>query len=147
VAAKWTADLLDVLMLRYNIGHRGVESDVFPSLKGDKRCDPGIVAFNATHEGQRFFNVAPSWYSKQWPTPSHGDCYRFALSNPFVDVVLAGPKNRAEVAAAVAAIEQGPLSEDELLFMRQYGAAHHRGMQAAGSHPAQRLSSAVGAEP
>ena len=112
---------LDVLMLRYNVAHLGAEADVFPGLSGDKRKDPGIVAFNVGHEGPRYLHTAPPNYPPGYPVPTIPDCYRFALSNPFVDVVLTGVKDRAELDAALASLEKGPLSERELRFMRKYG--------------------------
>jgi aryl-alcohol dehydrogenase-like predicted oxidoreductase len=121
VAARYSDGPLDVLMLRYNIGHTGVERDVFPRLRGDKALDPGIVAFNTTHEGQTFFRQRPRWYPEPLPVPRHGDGYRFALSNPLVDIVLTGPANRAELDQGLAAVEQGPLAADHMAFMRRYG--------------------------
>jgi aryl-alcohol dehydrogenase-like predicted oxidoreductase len=121
VAARHTDGALDVLMLRYNIGHTGVERDVFPRLTGDKSRDPGIVVFNTTHEGQTFFSDRPSWYPEPLPVPKHGDSYRFALSNPLVDVVLTGPANREQLDQALAAVAQGPLADDHMTFMRRYG--------------------------
>jgi predicted aldo/keto reductase-like oxidoreductase len=55
-------------------------------------------------------------------TPKASDCYRFALSNPAVDVCTTGPKNREELEEALRATELGPLSEDETAWMRRVGA-------------------------
>lgn len=54
-----------------------------------------------------------------------GDCYRFCLSNPHVDVVLTGPRNVEELRENLAAIEKGPLSEEEMGFLREFGRAVH----------------------
>jgi predicted aldo/keto reductase-like oxidoreductase len=53
------------------------------------------------------------------PVPS--DCYRFALSNPAVDVCLCGPRNMAQMEAALPALELGPLAEEEMERMRRIG--------------------------
>ncbi len=39
-----------------------------------------------------------------------GDCYRFCLSSPHVDVGLTGPASAAQLDENLAAIERGPLS-------------------------------------
>ncbi|MDI1435678.1 hypothetical protein [Polyangium sorediatum] len=54
-----------------------------------------------------------------------GDCYRFQLSSPHVDLALTGPKNRAELEDNLAAVEKGPLSEDEAKWMREFGRKVH----------------------
>jgi aryl-alcohol dehydrogenase-like predicted oxidoreductase len=53
--------------------------------------------------------------------PSATDCYRFAISNPHIQVAISGPKNAAETQGAIAALEQGPLDEAELARMRTIG--------------------------
>ena len=122
-AVRWRDDL-DVLMLRYNISHRGVESEIFPLLSGDETRDPGIVAFNVGHEGTRYFNRPPIDYPSGYPVPTIPDCYRFALSHAAVDVVLTGPKDRKDIDAALAMLEKGQMSEGEIGFMHKYGAVH-----------------------
>jgi predicted aldo/keto reductase-like oxidoreductase len=56
-------------------------------------------------------------------TPSGTDCYRWALSNPHVNTVLSGPANIEQLRQAVAALERGPMDEDELAWMRRVGDA------------------------
>ena len=45
--------------------------------------------------------------------PTAGDCYRFCLSSPHVDVVLTGPRSVAQLRENLAAVERGPLSAEE----------------------------------
>jgi aryl-alcohol dehydrogenase-like predicted oxidoreductase len=130
-AARESTTMLDVLMLRYNIAHTGIESDVLPHLTGDKNQDPGIVAFNTGHEGRRFFHRPPRAYPPHLYVPTVPDCYRFALSNPAVDVVLTGVTDRDQIDRALEAMEQGPLSPGELDFMREYGSLFHSRPHAA----------------
>jgi aryl-alcohol dehydrogenase-like predicted oxidoreductase len=120
-AAQQWMKTLDVLMLRYNIAHTGVEEDVFTRLTGDKDQDPGIVVFNTGHEGHRFFHQPPRGYPANLYVPTVPDCYRFALSNPAVDVVLTGVTDREQIDRALEAAEKGPLTSGELEFMREYG--------------------------
>ena len=54
-----------------------------------------------------------------------GDCYRLCLTSPHVDVVLSAPKTAAEVRENLAALEKGPLSDDEMTWMRDFGRAVH----------------------
>jgi aryl-alcohol dehydrogenase-like predicted oxidoreductase len=42
-----------------------------------------------------------------------------------VDVVLAGPRSAAELRENLAAVDTGPLSPDEMGFMREFGRAVH----------------------
>jgi len=123
-AAKCLDGPCEVMMLRYNVSHRGAEQDVFPLLTGDQTCDPGIVVFNSAHEGEKYFHQRIEGYPQEYPVPSVPDCYRFALTNPAVDLVLTGVKNRAEVDAALSAVEAGPLTERQMDFMGKYGLIH-----------------------
>jgi aryl-alcohol dehydrogenase-like predicted oxidoreductase len=112
---------MDVMMLRYNISHLGVEKDVVPFLTGDKTQDPGMVMFNTTHLGLNRFHTPPPGYPAGQYVPSSPDCYRFALSQPWVDLVLMGISNREQVDQALAALEQGPVSAEERAAMVNYG--------------------------
>ncbi len=118
-AAQWLHGPLDVMMLRYNLAHRGAESEVFPLLLGDETIDPGIVAFNVAHEGFHFFDRQAPGGTTDFPRATAPDCYRFALSNPAIDLVLTGVRNKNELDQALEALEHGPLDPDELHFMRQ----------------------------
>jgi aryl-alcohol dehydrogenase-like predicted oxidoreductase len=121
MARTWMNDV-DVMMLRYNIAHLGAEQDIVPFLHGDKNRDPGIVVFNSTHDKNGSICVPPPGYTTHQYVPSISDCYRFALTNPWVDLVLTGPRTREEIDQALAAVEQGPLTTEECLRMREYGA-------------------------
>ena len=55
--------------------------------------------------------------------PTAGDCYRFALSNENIDVCLTGPANQEQMRHALDAVDKGPMTEDELDWMRKVGDA------------------------
>ncbi|MGK3978993.1 hypothetical protein WMF38_45650 [Sorangium sp. So ce118] len=55
--------------------------------------------------------------------PTGTDCYRFALSSPDVNACWAGPRDRAQLDAALAALDAGPMSDEELAWMRRVGVA------------------------
>jgi aryl-alcohol dehydrogenase-like predicted oxidoreductase len=64
---------------------------------------------------------------KGWtgPAASAGDCFRFCLTNPYVDVVVSAPKTAAEMRENMQAITRGPLSDEEMARMRALGKAVH----------------------
>jgi aryl-alcohol dehydrogenase-like predicted oxidoreductase len=109
---------LDLLMIRYNAAHPGAEKDIFPHL--EKRR-PAVVAYTAT--SWRKLLHAPRGFDGRAATA--GDCYRFCLSSPSVDVVLTGPKSQTELRDNLAAVARGPLAPDEMSWMRALGAAVH----------------------
>ncbi|MHC4470941.1 MAG: aldo-keto reductase family protein [Planctomycetota bacterium] len=111
-------DGADVLHVRYNAAHRGAEQDVFPHGPAERDARPGMVCFTATRWGS-LLKPIPGMTR----TPTAGDCYRFVLSRPEVDVCLAGPRDRADLEAALDAISRGPMDEEELAFMREVGDA------------------------
>ena len=111
---------LDLLMVRYNAAHRGAETDIFPYLKAH---DPGIVCYTATR-WSFLLRPAKGW-PKERPIPTAGLAYRFVLANPHVDVVLSAPTNAAQLAENLAEIEKGPLTDEEMNLMREYGDAVH----------------------
>ena len=57
--------------------------------------------------------------------PTAGDCYRFVLSNPAVDVCMTGPASAAQFQEALDAWERGPMSAEELAWMRRVGEAKY----------------------
>jgi len=109
---------LDVIMMRYNAAHRGAEEDIFPHLEHHK---PGIVSYTATR-WRRLLRRPRNW-PKDMPVPSAGMCYRFVLSNPHVHVCMTAPSNIRQLRENLAAVNKGPLSVEELDFMRDFGDA------------------------
>lgn len=113
--------LYDFFHTRYNAVHRGCETEVFPLLPGENR--PGLVVYTATAWGQL---PNPGKTPPGEKTPSGSDCYRFVMSNPSVDVCITGPKNMDETKEALRALERGPMTPDELGWMRRVGDYIHR---------------------
>lgn len=112
----------DIIMLRYNAAHRGAEREVFPHL--DRATNrPGVVAYTATRWGCL---VDPKYTPAGMKTPTAADCYRFALSNPHVDLCLSGPATQEELSANLKALELGPLAPEEQAWMRAVGDHVHR---------------------
>lgn len=110
------AGLLDVLMIRYNAAHRGAEEDIFPHLSAH---NPGIVAYTATR--WTYLLRRPKGHPADAPLPSAPMAYRFCLSNPHVHLCLTAPRSVRELEENVAALSQGPLTDEEMRFMREFG--------------------------
>ena len=105
-----------VLHIRYNAAHPGAEHDVFPHLPRDAR--PGTVAYTATRWG----SLLSARKMPPGEQPLRGrDAYRFVLSNPDFNVCMTGPKNAAELEEALAALDEGPLSPEEMARVRRIG--------------------------
>ena len=109
---------LDALMIRYNAAHPGAEEDIFPHLVDRS---PAVIAYTATR--WRKLLKRPRGWDGEVPTAGH--CYRFCLSSPHVDLVLHGPATMGQFKENLAAMKQGPLSESERAWMREFGAIVH----------------------
>jgi len=118
----------DIVHFRYNAAHPGAEKEIFPSLPAANR--PGLVSFTATSWGQLlgksslqgfFMGAHPPPKNERVPTAT--DCYRFVLSRPEVDVCLTGPAHAAQMDEALEALMRGPMTEEELAWMRRVGRA------------------------
>lgn len=105
-----------VFLIRYNAAHRGAETEVFPHLPKHDR--PGVTCFTATRWGQLL-------KERRMPQGERvltaGECYRFVMSNPSVDVCFSAPKNTRQMEEALESLETGPLSEDEMARIRRIG--------------------------
>lgn len=111
---------LDMLMIRYNAAHPGAEQDIFPYIA---KRQPAIVAYTATRWGG-LLRRPKGWNG---PVMTAGDCYRFCLSNPHVDLVLTGPKNREQLQDNLHQLRQkGPLPEEEIRWIRDFGQVVHK---------------------
>jgi hypothetical protein len=103
---------VDVAYLRYNPGHAGARRDVFPHLPARPR--PLVFGFKST-----FGYVPPARMAEfglpaaDYWQPSITDHYRFALTPPEMDGLLIALRSPGEVAALGAALEHGPLTEEE----------------------------------
>jgi aryl-alcohol dehydrogenase-like predicted oxidoreductase len=107
--------------MRYNAAHRGAEEDIFPFLE---QHNPGVISYTATR--WRYLIRKPKGWSKDDRIPTPGMCYRFVLSNPNVDVCLTSPANLKQLQENILSLRLGPLSEEDMEFMRKFGdVVHH----------------------
>ncbi len=109
---------IDLFMLRYNAAHPGAEKDVFPHLA---RRNPAVVAYTAT-SWRKLLRRPKGWSGSPMTA---GECYRFCLGNPHVDVVLTAPASRAQLEANLDELARGPLDPDRLEQVRGFGKAVH----------------------
>lgn len=126
-AGRLAADsLIDLFMIRYNAAHPGAERDIFPHV--EKR-QPAVVAYTAT-SWRKLLRRPRGWGG---PAMTAGDCYRFCLSSPHVDITLSGPASYEQVEESLDALEKGPLTTDEDRSFREFGALVHGGRAPAHS--------------
>ena len=107
---------IDIFMIRYNAVHRGAEKDIFPFLPRENR--PGITIYTATcwRKLLKEKKMPPG----EKPLTA-ADCYRFVLSNPNVDLCLTGPASMEQMEQGMKALEQGPLSTEEMKRIGRIG--------------------------
>jgi predicted aldo/keto reductase-like oxidoreductase len=108
---------LDMLMIRYNAAHRGAEKEIFATLEAAPAARPAIVSYTATRWGKLLKPARDL-------TPMSGpECYRFAVSNPHVDVVLCGARSFEELKENAEGVLQGPLLAPRLEEVKRFGDA------------------------
>jgi len=109
------AEVVDLAFVRFNAGHPGAQKDLFPHVK--------------PHRHTRLFNfktidgwVAPVQLDalgldpRSWK-PHPVDHYRFALSQPALDGVLAALSHPREVRQLADALARGPMTEEEQRYL------------------------------
>jgi aryl-alcohol dehydrogenase-like predicted oxidoreductase len=106
----------DIFHVRYNAAHRGAEEEVFSGLP--RVGGPGIVSFTNTRWGSL---LNPAIMPPGEPPPAAADCYRFVLTHPHVHVAVCGPNSMAQLKEDLTALELGPMSEEEMQYMRRIG--------------------------
>lgn len=109
-----------ILHIRYGAAHPGAERDVFPHLANDNR--PGIVAYTSTAWGRL---LAPGRMPAGEAPLRARDCYRFVLTNRDFNVCMTGPSDAAQMREALAALDEGPCSPEELERFRRIGQHVH----------------------
>ncbi len=122
---KFAAELaargaVDALMIRYNAAHPGAETDIFPYVAAH---NTGVISYTATR--WRRLLARPRGWPRSEPVATAGQCYRFVLSNPNVQVALTAPSNEKQLLDNLREAERGPLPEDETAFLRRFGAYVH----------------------
>jgi aryl-alcohol dehydrogenase-like predicted oxidoreductase len=113
---------LDMVMVRYNCAHRGVETEVLPATRA---AGIGVVAFTVLRWGTLLQRPDPSqegWPANR-PIPSAVDCYRYVLNNRDVHLTLTGARTWEQLEGNLQAADEGqpPLTSEELAWLREFG--------------------------
>ena len=108
----------DLVMFRYNPVHRGAEDDIFPHLPVSAVGRPLVATYTSTRWGHL---LDPTKMPDGESPVSARDCYRYALSRPEVDMVIAGPGNAEQLEEAISALRAGPLDEEERTRIERIG--------------------------
>ncbi len=120
-----TFDLLDILYVRYNPAHPGARVDLFPFLppvRTGRIFNFKSTMFKVTAEMLPSLGLSPGYRLPDIP-----DYYRFALSRPELDGLLASPKTPEEVEALAEALAKGsllPEEEEHMLWLSSLASAH-----------------------
>jgi hypothetical protein len=80
-----------------------------------------VVAYTAT-SWRKLLRPPKGWSGAPMTA---GECYRFCLGNPNVDVVLTAPASRAELEANLGELARGPLEPERLEQVRAFGRVVH----------------------
>ena len=114
-AAAIENSLVDIAFARYSPVHPGARRDLFPRVS-PTRTTP-LFNFKSTLGAQSIAKWAAANLSDEHWHPTVTDFYRFALSRPEIDGLLCSPSTPQEVAALAAAMEEGPLDEEEETYL------------------------------
>jgi hypothetical protein len=108
-------DCLDIHYVRYNTAHRRAVEDFFPHVRSERTAL--IFSFKSTFPvvaEERFRQLGlddGSWL------PKVTDYYRFALTHRHLDGILCRLSCPREVEELVAALDEKPLTTDELAYL------------------------------
>ena len=112
----------DVIMIRYNAAHRGAEHDIFDALKDLGPRRPGIISYTATRWGGLLRAVPEHGFSQPMRA---GECYRFVLDHPMVDVAWCAARSPAELQEDVEAAGGPRLTAERRAEICRFGDAVH----------------------
>lgn len=106
---------IDVVMVRYNIIHRGAEKEVFPYIKSQ-----GVIAFNVLKHG-KVLKKEKNWDERNGKFPTAEEAYRFAFTNKSVHLCLAGPRTLSHIETLRSAMANGNLEDKRISELRAFG--------------------------
>ena len=108
----------DMLMVRYNAAHPGAETDIFPHVEPQSTA---VVAYTATR-WRKLLKRPRKWDGR---IPTAADCYRFCLHHQAVDLTLMGVNGEQQLRDNLDGLDKGPMDEDEIKWMREFGRVVH----------------------
>lgn len=130
-----TLELLDLAFVRYNTAHPGARTDLFPFLRSGRATrvfNFKSTMFQVTPEKLRGLGLSPAMC---W-LPAVPDYYRFALSRPELDGILASPYTPGEVEALADGLARGsllPEEEEHMIWLSSVAHAAQAGLPRIGA--------------
>jgi aryl-alcohol dehydrogenase-like predicted oxidoreductase len=115
-AQAFAEDLVDIGFVRYNALHRGAEEDLFPRLPRSRRSL--LYNFTSTTGFLPPADYGQLGLSADYWQPTITDYYRFVLARPEIDGLLCAPREPEQVRELARALEQGPLTDEEMDYIR-----------------------------
>jgi aryl-alcohol dehydrogenase-like predicted oxidoreductase len=121
-ATALAAEQLDIAFVRYNADHRGAEHDLFSTAKSDRQTL--LFNFNSVqgYVPQRRFGEL-GFEADAW-RPKVADHYRFVLARAELDGILCSPRTVEQLDALADGLEQGPLSAEEISYVKSVTDLH-----------------------
>ncbi len=114
-------DLLDAMLITYNISNREADGWVIPAAK---ERDVGLFVMKV-FGNSRLLRLTPTDEDRH---PTVRECLRFALANDDLPVILTGAKSPEEIAENAAIVEEFEgMSEEEGAELRAFGDRLSRG--------------------
>ncbi len=107
---------VDILMFRYNAVHTGAEKDIYPHIPEED--PPGVTVYTATAWRKL---LSPKKMPPGEKPLTAAECYRFVLSHPKTDLCFTGPGTQDQLDENIKALEDGPLSTEEMERVRKIG--------------------------
>jgi len=104
----------EVLMHRYNMAHRKIETDVLPAAQA---AAIPVVAFTCTRWGS-LLEGHPNWHNAP---ASASDCYRYVLHHSAVQLALTAPATKTQLMENLAALTTPAFISEEVAYWQDYG--------------------------
>ena len=101
----------DIVFVRYSARHPGARTDLFPHIA--TRSPILVFNFKSTQGHIAPARLAELGLPETYWRPKITDHYRFVLTRPEIDGLLCSPKDPREVEELIAAMEAGPLDDEE----------------------------------
>lgn len=108
-------ELVDLAFVRFNAGHPGAQTDLFPHLS--RQRDTRLFNFKTIDGWVPPRELAALGLDPRSWQPHPVDHYRFALSQPALDGVLAALSHPREVRQLADALSAGPMAEVDQRYL------------------------------
>ena len=104
----------EVVMVRHNAAHRGIEAQVLPEALARGAT---LITFSNLCYTRMIKPPYPEW----GPAPTAADNYRYSLGQPGVTACLSAPTTLEELDHNLTALKAAPMDADEVARMQRFG--------------------------